>query len=306
VPEHDETPRPADASDLGAAPVDGTAAGAVPAGPVAGPPTPGAVAGPTASGPTVPAGPTAPARPAGDDSVDEDAVPSFSAQFRAAVQNAGIARVAPGEAPSGRALLGAVGGVRGLAESVLPGFAFLVVYAITKELVPSVVIPVLVGLVFVVVRLAQRQSLVMSFAGIAGVVVSAVLALVTGRAETNFIPGIVINSVWLVGLLVTLAIRWPLIGVVVGFLLPPDEDGSHVDWRADPTKRRVLTVATWIWVGLFALRLAVEVPLYLTAQVELLAAVKLVLGVPLYAAVLWVTWLLVRTVFVRREDTAAV
>jgi hypothetical protein len=189
---------------------------------------------------------------------------------------------------------------------VLPGFAFLVVYAITKELVPSVVIPVLVGLVFVVVRLAQRQSLVMSFAGIAGVVVSAVLALVTGRAETNFIPGIVINSVWLVGLLVTLAIRWPLIGVVVGFLLPPDEDGSHVDWRADPTKRRVLTVATWIWVGLFALRLAVEVPLYLTAQVELLAAVKLVLGVPLYAAVLWVTWLLVRTVFVRREDTAAV
>jgi hypothetical protein len=68
----------------------------------------------------------------------------------------------------------------------------------------------------------------------------------------------------------------------------------------------VLTVATWVWVGLFALRLAVEVPLYLTAQVELLAAVKLVLGVPLYAAVLWVTWLLVRTVFVRREDTAAV
>ncbi|WP_316316724.1 DUF3159 domain-containing protein, partial [Clavibacter michiganensis] len=110
---------------------------------------------------------------------EPEAAPSFSAQFRAAVQNAGIAKVAPGEAPSGRALLGAVGGVRGLAESVLPGFAFLVVYAITKELVPSVVIPVLVGLVFVVVRLAQRQSLVMSFAGIAGVVVSAALALFT-------------------------------------------------------------------------------------------------------------------------------
>ena len=66
-----------------------------------------------------------PAAPAAESSV----APSFSAQFRDAVQNAGIARVAPGEAPSGRALLGAVGGVRGLAESVLPGFAFLVVYA---------------------------------------------------------------------------------------------------------------------------------------------------------------------------------
>jgi hypothetical protein len=263
VPDHDDTPRRADATDE----------------------TPGHVPAPAP---------------------EPEVEPTFSAQFRAAVQNAGIARVAPGEAPSGRALLGAVGGVRGLAESVLPGFAFLVVYAVTKELVPSVVIPVLVGLVFVVLRLLQRQSLTMSFAGIAGVVVSAALALFTGRAETNFIPGIVINSVWLVGLLVSLAVRWPLIGVVVGFLLPADEDGSHVDWRADPTKRRVLTVATWVWVGLFALRLAVEVPLYLTAQVELLAAVKLVLGVPLYAAVLWVTWLLVRTVFVRREDTAAV
>lgn len=232
--------------------------------------------------------------------------PSFSAQFRDAVQNAGIARVAPGEAPSGRALLGAVGGVRGLAESVLPGFAFLVVYAITKELVPSVVIPVAVGLVFVVLRLLQRQSVTMSFAGILGVAVSAGLALITGRAESNFIPGIVINAVWLVGLLITLAIRWPLIGLVVGFLLPANEDGSHVDWRADPVKRRVLTVATWIWVGLFAVRLAVEVPLYLTAQVELLAGLKLILGVPLYAAVLWVTWLLVRTVFVRRDDIAPV
>ncbi|XNN86643.1 hypothetical protein ACL00T_09295 [Curtobacterium flaccumfaciens] len=73
-----------------------------------------------------------PAAPAAASSATPSAAPSFSAQFRDAVQNAGIARVAPGEAPSGRALLGAVGGVRGLAESVLPGFAFLVVYAITK------------------------------------------------------------------------------------------------------------------------------------------------------------------------------
>lgn len=276
MPDHDDTSRPADAHDATTAPLDEARA------------RPSAV----------------PDRPSG--ATDADDAPSFSAQFRAAVQNAGIARVAPGETPSGRALLGAVGGVRGLAESVLPGFAFLVVYAITKELVPSVVIPVVVGLVFVVLRLVQRQSLTMSFAGIAGVVVSAALALFTGRAESNFIPGIVINSVWLVGLLVSLAVRWPLIGVVVGFLLPANDDGSHVDWRAEPAKRRVLTVATWIWVGLFAVRLAVEVPLYVTAQVELLAAVKLVLGVPLYAAVLWVTWLLVRTVFVRREDPAAV
>lgn len=232
---------------------------------------------------------------------EREAPVSLNAQLRDAARKAGIAQVAPGEAPTGRALVTAIGGARGIAESVLPGFAFLVVYAITKELVPSVLIPVAVGLVFVVVRLAQRQSLAMSFAGILGVAISAGLALVTGKAESNFIPGILINTVCLVGLLVSLAVRRPLIGVVVGFLLPPADDGTPQDWRADRAKRRVLTVATWMWVGLFAVRLLIEVPLYLAAQVELLAGIKLITGVPLYAALLWVTWLLVRTVFHRAE-----
>lgn len=59
-----------------------------------------------------------PVAPAAESSVapaaEPSVAPSFSAQFRDAVQNAGIARVAPGEAPSGRALLGAVGGVRNI------------------------------------------------------------------------------------------------------------------------------------------------------------------------------------------------
>ncbi|WIB12538.1 DUF3159 domain-containing protein [Curtobacterium sp. MCPF17_052] len=240
---------------------------------------------------------------ASDPFVEERAEPlSLQAQLRDAVRNAGIGQVAPGEAPSGKALLTAVGGVRGLAESVLPGFAFLIVYAITKEVVPSVVVPVAIGLVFVVLRLLQRQSIMMSFAGIFGVAISAGLALLTGRAESNFIPGIVINAVFLAVILVTLAIRRPLIGLVVGLLVPGDDDGH--DWRDDPAKRRVLTVATWMWAGLFAFRLAFEIPLWLAAQVELLAGIKLITGVPLYAALLWVTWLLVRTVFVRGEPAA--
>ena len=186
---------------------------------------------------------------------EREAPVSLNAQLRDAARKAGIGQVAPGEAPTGRALVTAIGGARGIAESVLPGFAFLVVYAITKELVPSVLIPVAVGFVFVVVRLVQRQSLAMSFAGILGVAISAGLALITGKAESNFIPGILINAVCLVGLLVSLAVRRPLIGVIVGFLLPPNADGSHQDWRADRAKRRVLTVATWMWVGLFAVRL---------------------------------------------------
>ena len=128
---------------------------------------------------------------------------------------------------------------------------------------------------------------------------SAGLALITGKPESNFIPGILINAVCLAVLLVTLAVRRPLIGVVVGLVMPA-EDGEP-EWRDDPRKRRVLTVATWLWVGLFALRLVIEIPLYLASAVELLAGIKLITGVPLYAAMLWVTWLLVRSVMTRDE-----
>ena len=99
-------------------------------------------------------------------------------------------------------------------------------------------------------------------------------------------------------LLASIAVRWPLIGIVVGFLT-----NEGFEWRANKSKRRVLYLVTWLWAGLFALRLLVEVPLYLARQAEWLGATKLLLGVPLYAILLWLTWLLVRAVY-GRIDTA--
>jgi hypothetical protein len=41
--------------------------------------------------------------------------------------------------------------------------------------------------------------------------------------------------------------------------------------------------------------LAVQVPLYLAQATAALAATKLLMGVPLYAALLWLTWLMMRS-----------
>jgi hypothetical protein len=49
-----------------------------------------------------------------------------------------------------------------------------------------------------------------------------------------------------------------------------------------------------MWVGLFALRLLIQVPLYLADQVAVLGLAKLILGTPLYALLIWFTWLLAR------------
>ncbi len=227
---------------------------------------------------------------------DPDEPETVRQALSAALGRSGLAQVAPGEMPTARSLLAAVGGVRGLVEAILPGLAFLVLYTLTRDLVLSVAIPVAVAAVFVLVRLITRSPVAQAVVGVLGVALSAGLALFTGRAEDNFVVGIWINVTALVILLVSLVARYPLIGLFVGIL---SNDG--LAWRSDARKRRVLTLATLLWVGLFSVRLIAEVPLYLTGQVELLAGVKLVLGVPFYAAMLWVTWLLVRAVYSRSE-----
>lgn len=223
---------------------------------------------------------------------------SFRDALGAAVRKAGIGQVAPGEVPTGKSLLSAVGGARGLVEAILPGLGFLVVYAITQEVLPSVIAPVALALIFVVVRLATKTPAVQAFAGVAGIALSAGLALFTGRAEDNFAFGLIINVVSVTVLLVSLLVRWPLIGFVAGVLT-----NELTEWRSNKAKRRVLTLATWIWVGVFSLRLAVQAPLYFSGHTEMLATMKLLMGVPLYAAMLWVTWLLVTSVY-RREGVA--
>ncbi|KRF31237.1 DUF3159 domain-containing protein [Yonghaparkia sp. Soil809] len=225
---------------------------------------------------------------------DRDEREQVREALAAAARQSGFGLVTPGERPTAHALWAAVGGVRGLLESLLPGFLFLIVFTITGEVAPSVLIPAAVAVLFVVVRAVTRSPILPAVVGLVGIALSAGLALITGRAEENFVLGFVINAVWLVALLVSLVARRPLVGVIAGLLT-----GDH-DWRGDPAKRAVLTVTTWLWVGMFALRLGVQVPLYMSSQAAALAATKLIMGVPLYAALLWVTWLMVRAVYARR------
>jgi hypothetical protein len=228
----------------------------------------------------------------------DDDVPTFREAMSAAARRSGLSKVTPGETPTAGALLAAIGGVRGLVESILPGLGFLVTYTITQNLVPSVLAPLGLALVFIVVRAVTRQPLTTALAGALGIGISAALALFTGNANDNFVPGFFVNGGVLLAMIVSLVARRPFVGVIVGLLLGDD------DWRRNAAKLRVAAVATVLWATLSAVRLAVQVPLYLAESTEALAATKLVMGVPLYAMLLWVTWLLVRTAWRAREDPA--
>ena len=231
-------------------------------------------------------------------SSDGDETPDLRESLAAVARKSGLGKVTPGETPSGSALLEAMGGVRGLIESIVPGLAFLIIYTFTQQLVPSVVVPIGIAVVFVIIRLVSRQPWTSAAAGVLGIALSAGLALFTGRAEDNFVFGFIINGVFLIALLISIAVRWPLIGVIASLIT-----GEGASWRQDRAKVRVALIGTVLWCGLFIVRLGVELPLYFASNTAALAGAKLLLGVPLYAAMLWVTWLLVRTAY-RRQDAA--
>jgi hypothetical protein len=208
-----------------------------------------------------------------------------------ALGQGGLGAITPGETPTAEALWRAVGQTRGLVESVTPGLVFLITYTVTGELLISVAAPAVLAVLFIVARWWGKTPMMPAVAGLVGIAASAGVALWSGRAEDNFLLGFVVNALWILVLLVSLAIRRPLVGYMAGLL------AGDPDWRSQPGTKRIALVATWLWVGLFSLRIGVQVPLYLAGSVSALATTKLIMGLPLYAAWLWVTWLLYRAVY---------
>lgn len=186
-------------------------------------------------------------------------------------------------------VLASVGGVRGLVESSLPAAAFLIAFLVTEELMTALIISVVIGLGFAVARLVQKGSLVQSLAGLAGILICALVAYRTGDARDFYAWGFLINAGYLVAFLVSILIKWPFLGLLFGVVR-----GEGLDWRKDPARRRRYSLATWLLLAVPALRLIIQVPLYLADDVAGLGTARLVMGIPLYALALWVGWLISR------------
>lgn len=206
---------------------------------------------------------------------------------------------AGGEATAGRgvrqvlasdfSLEQAIGGWRGLVESVAPGLVFVVVYVATRELTPSIAASLGVALLTTTLRLVARSPVTQAVSGLGGVVIGVLWAWRSGEAQDYFAWGLVTNVVFAVAVLISILVRWPLVGLVVGAFRQ-----SGTGWRQDRAAMRRYTAATWVWFALFAARLLVQVPLYWQAEVGWLGTARLVMGLPLWALTLWLTWVLVR------------
>ncbi|WP_347344742.1 DUF3159 domain-containing protein [Microbacterium sp.] len=197
-------------------------------------------------------------------------------------------------ATTGHVVWAAMGGWRGILEAVLPSLAFLLLFMVTGDLVLSLLVSVGAAAVFTVVRMLQRSPVGSALGGLVATAAAAGLALWTGRGEDNFVPGLITNAAYGTAFLVSGLVGWSLIGLAAGFLM---NEGTA--WRADPRKRRVYFWLAIAWAALFLVRLGVQLPLYLAGDVITLGTLKLIMGLPLFAPMMAVTWLAVRSLYPR-------
>lgn len=186
-----------------------------------------------------------------------------------------------------------------LLDSGLPGLVFFVVWSVNGNDIGSAVWAAIgVGAVLGAVRLVRRQALQNVVAGFIGLLIAAFVVSKTGRPQDIALPGLLINVAYTVAYLVSIAIHRPLLGFAIGAV-----SGDVTGWLKDPRLVRAYTQASWLWVAMFVIRLSVQVPLYLAGAEQLgwLVTARLVMGWPLFALNVWLSWLVIRRAMAKAD-----
>jgi hypothetical protein len=188
-------------------------------------------------------------------------------------------------------LLEELGGPQGVADSSIPSLVFVIVYALAGSRIGLASICALaVGVVIAILRLLKGEALRFALSGLLGVALAALIASRTGRAEDFFLPGLLFNLAYAAAFLVSILVRWPLLGVILG----PTLSEGRTAWRGDPQLVRVYSRASWIWVGVFGARLAVQLPFYLAGSLVALGIAKTAMGLPVFALGVWLSYLVLK------------
>lgn len=180
-----------------------------------------------------------------------------------------------------------LGGVRGMVEGALPFIAFTVTWVATRQLYAALGAALGIAVVLGVIRLAQKQSLKYVAQAIFPTAIAAIVASRTGRAEDAFLPGILYNGALAAISVLTIVIRKPLVGFVIGAAT-----GDPTSWMKDRGLVKMTSKLTAILAVPYVLRFVIQMPLYLAGKVIWLGAAKVALGWPLLLAALFVIGLL--------------
>ena len=201
----------------------------------------------------------------------------------------------------------ALGGKRGMFEAAVPTIVFTLTFITTKNLQLALIISGSAALVMLAVRLVQGSTVQFVLNSLAGIAIGALFAWrsaqgggdASDQALAYFLPGVIYNVGYAVVITLTILVRWPVVGFMVGSVA-----GDPTAWHRDPQIVRLCSNLSWLMVAPCVLRVSVQLPLYLAGKnavynpdsaVAALGISKIALGWPLQLAALGaMVWLLAR------------
>ena len=183
-----------------------------------------------------------------------------------------------------------LGGRRAALDATVPAAAFVAGWlAAGRSIGIGAAVAVVAALGVSLWRLRRGDRPRAVLIGLLGVCVAALIALRTGRPEDYFLPQLLSNAASALAWAVSIVVRWPLLGVVVGAVL---RQGGR--WRRDPALLRAYARGSWVWVLQYVVRVAVFLPLYAAGQTVALGVARVALTWPLVAACLAASWWVIR------------
>jgi hypothetical protein len=188
-------------------------------------------------------------------------------------------------------VMAAFGGKKGLIDSGLPSIIFLIVFNLRDDLQVALISSVTISALLTLIRLAKRDTLQHAISGLIGSLICAWFAQRTGNPSDLYIPKLLTNLGYGCAYLFANIAGWPILGLMLGPIL-----GENLLWRHDPARKRAYIRASWIWVGMFFLRILVQYPIYKSGNVNLLGTVNLAMGYPLFFASAYGSWMILRSV----------
>lgn len=178
-------------------------------------------------------------------------------------------------------------------DAILPPIIFLLVNGLVG-FQAAMWGALLLSVVFAVVRIIRKQSLLYALAGVGSVGIAIGIAWFLGKSEGFFLPGLISGSMTLLLTVVSLVIRRPMVAWT-SFLARR----WPLDWYWHAQVRPAYSEVTFAWAIFFAARLFLQFSLFQNENVNSLAVTNFITGWPatillLVFSYLYGTWRLVK------------
>ena len=171
------------------------------------------------------------------------------------------------------------GGPRGSLEAALPTVTFVLAWTTSHDMRLALVVSGGLVAVLLIARLVQRQTPRFVLSSLVALAIAAYFVHRSGRAEDAYLPGILYSAGAGALTLLSVLVGWPLLGFVVGAAEDPEDP---LAWHRQRGVVRLCQRLTLVLVGVYAVRLAIMLPLYWGGHVAALSVAKIALSWPLY------------------------